>query len=157
MLFRGFHKLKKQNRNWWVPNLWRIVILFSILSALCLGVTSWLVTRSMQSLFLTLGALLLLISVALGAFSLFSFNIFRRKMGHFNSQSEASFVFALAIGLYLLVVGVIFFVTSYILLQIFQLPQPIVWTMVGIELSLFALIGYSGLTKLRQYAYTQNF
>lgn len=83
----------------------------------------------------------LIIGVAYVVYALFSVNIFRRRMPRLQSRSGRLFVYMCAFGLYLAVVGAIFFITFFVFLQLMQIPRIIQIAMAVVELALFSVIG----------------
>lgn len=139
-----------RNKRQWIVWLWRIVFLFFGFAALFSGGISWMLTGNSQSMFLTIYALVHIISGAYGIYTLFSVNIFRKRTWKFQSRSERLFVYLCALGLYLSVVAAIIFTTGFICLRVLQIPGTITLTMIGVELALYSVVGYVGFIQLRR-------
>lgn len=137
-------------RYWRIARVWRVVVLSLSLVVLAVGIARWAFTGDFyQSMSLIVSPLLGITATAVAVHYVFSVNIFG-KMRKSPSPSGRLFVFVCALGLYLSVVAAIFFVTSFLLLWILQIPRTIVLTMVVLELALFSVVGYTGLTRLRR-------
>lgn len=130
--------------------LWHIVFLFLGFVAFVSGIISWMLTGNLQGMFFGICALVLAISVAYGNYTLFSINIFRKRVWKFQSRPERLFVYLCALGLYLSVVAGIIFATNFICLQVLQIPGTITLAIIGIELAVFLVVGYVGFIQLRR-------
>lgn len=139
-----------RDKRQWIVRLWRIVFLFFGFIALVSGGISWMLTGDLQSMFLTICALVLVISGAYSIYTLFSVNIFRKRIWKFQSRLERLFVYLCALGLYSSVVAAIIFATSFVCLRVLQIPGTITLAMIGVELALFSVVGYIGFTRLRR-------
>jgi len=134
----------------WIVQLWRIVFLFLGFTALFFVTVSWILTGDTQLIFFMIFISVGIVSVTYGVHALFSINIFSRRLPKLGSRSGPLLVHMCALGLYLGVVGAIFFATSYMLLRVMQLPHVIVLATVAMELAVFSAIGYIGFTRLRK-------
>lgn len=144
--------MKFWRRPWWIVQLWRIIVLSLFLAVLVLGVALWVLTNDLsRSMFFITYALVGISSTAIIVKSLFSVNIFRRRIGKLHSRSERLFIYMSAVGLYLSVVATIFFVTSFLLLQLMHIPRSVSVAIIGTESALFLIVGYISFARLRRY------
>lgn len=142
--------MKSWRRYWRIARVWRVVILSLFLIDLGLGVAYWALTGDLYgSVRLIVHPLLVITGTAVVTHYFFSVNIFG-KMRKPLSPSGRLLVFLCGLGLYLSVVAAIFFVTSFLLLWILQIPRTIVLVIAGVELALFSVVGYIGFTRLRR-------
>jgi len=139
-----------RDKRQWVVRLWRIAFLFLGVVAFVSGIISWMLTGNLQGMFFGICALVLAISVAYSIHTLFSINIFRKRIWKFQSRSERLFAYLCALGLYSSVVAAIIFATNFICLRVLQIPGTITLAMIGVELVLYSVVGYIGFTRLRR-------
>jgi len=129
----------------WIIRLWHIVVLILFSITLGLGVILWISTGNV--LFIT-RILLIIICVSVAMYFTFSVNIFR-KTWKLRSRSERLLIYLSALGLYLFVVSSIFFIISFILLQLLHTTRIIFAITMGIETAIFIFIGYISFTHLK--------
>ncbi len=132
----------------WIVRLWRVITLSLYMGAVILSVAVWLQSGDFsESVSILILLAVVILCTAYAVQSQFSINIFGR-MQELSAESENRLTLYSAIGLYLVFVVTIGFVSLYIL-KLIEAPQIIAALTIGVQGIIFVALGYIGIVRLR--------